>query len=118
MAGAYAGEGKTDAKDARIIADTLRLRGDFRSAGTRAELASEFGLLTSYRRDLVADRVRMVNRLRELLPQETRRRTDPHPGRALPGPAARQRAVGDAPRPAPLRQHPAASRHDMMRAPV
>jgi transposase len=67
MSGAYSGEGKTDAKDAAIIADTLRMRRDFRPVAAAAERASELGLLTSYRRDLVADRVRMVNRLRELL---------------------------------------------------
>lgn len=67
MAGAFAGEGKTDAKDARIIADTARLRRDLTELSTPNELVVELSLLVAHRADLMADWVRGVNRLRELL---------------------------------------------------
>jgi transposase len=67
MSGAYAGEGKTDAKDARIIADQARMRRDFAPLNTPPELVSTLRILTSYRADLIADRVRLINRLRDLL---------------------------------------------------
>lgn len=67
MTGAYRGEGKTDAKDARVIADQARMRRDFVPLRTTPELASTLQLLTGYRRDLMADRVRLINRLRDLL---------------------------------------------------
>lgn len=62
MSGAYRGEGKTDAKDARIIADVARMRRDFRPVEASVELTTGLQLLTGYRRDLMADRVRMLNR--------------------------------------------------------
>lgn len=40
MTGAYRGEGKTDAKDAQIIADLARLRRDFRPIEPSVELTS------------------------------------------------------------------------------
>ncbi|MFF0638002.1 IS110 family transposase [Nocardia sp. NPDC004151] len=67
MTGAYRGEGKTDAKDARVIADQARMRRDFATITATPELMSTLQMLTSYRRDLIADRVRLVNRLRDLL---------------------------------------------------
>ncbi|NGM12468.1 IS110 family transposase [Verrucosispora sp. WMMA2044] len=67
MAGAFAGEGKTDAKDARIIADTARLRRDLTELSTPNELVVEMSLLVAQRADLMGDWVRGVNRLRELL---------------------------------------------------
>ncbi|GAA2144802.1 IS110 family RNA-guided transposase [Actinomadura napierensis] len=68
MAGTYRGEGKTDAKDARIIADTARMRRrDLIPLARPAELVAELRLLTGHRADLIADRVRLVNRLRDLL---------------------------------------------------
>jgi transposase len=67
MTGAYRGEGKTDAKDARVIADLARLRRDFRPIEPTVELASGLQLLVGYRHDLIADRVRLINRLREVL---------------------------------------------------
>jgi transposase len=67
MAGAFAGEGKTDAKDARIIADTARLRRDLTELSTPNELVVELSLLVAQRADLMGDWVRGVNRLRELL---------------------------------------------------
>ncbi|MGW3465974.1 IS110 family transposase, partial [Streptomyces olivaceoviridis] len=67
MTGAYRGEGKTDAKDALVIADQARMRRDFTPIKTPPELVSTLQLLTGYRRDLIADRVRLINRLRDLL---------------------------------------------------
>ncbi|GLW71617.1 IS110 family transposase [Kitasatospora phosalacinea] len=67
MTGAYRGEGKTDAKDALVIADQARMRRDFTPIETPSELVSTLQLLTAYRRDLIADRVRLINRLRDLL---------------------------------------------------
>ncbi|AIV33297.1 IS110 family transposase [Streptomyces coelicoflavus] len=67
MAGAYRGEAKTDARDAYIIAETARHRRDFATIDVPAQLAAELALLTAHRSDLVADRVRMINRLRDVL---------------------------------------------------
>jgi transposase len=67
MAGVFRGEGKTDAKDARIIADTARIRGDLTELTATDELVVELTRLTSYRADVMADWVRGVNRLRALL---------------------------------------------------
>src|SRR2546421_3138024 len=67
MTGAFAGEGKTDAKDARVIADTARLRRDLTELCTPDELVVELSRLVAHRADLMADWVRGVNRLRELL---------------------------------------------------
>lgn len=67
MAGVFRGEGKTDAKDARIIAGTARMRGDLAELAVTDELVVELTRLTSYRADVMADWVRGVNRLRELL---------------------------------------------------
>ncbi len=50
----YRGEAKTDAKDAFVIADVSRLRGDFVPVRVPAELVAELGLLTGHRADLVA----------------------------------------------------------------
>ncbi|MEV0362575.1 IS110 family transposase [Nocardia fusca] len=67
MSGAYRGEGKTDAKDAYVIAETSRHRNDFATIDVPAQLAADLALLTAHRTDLVADRVRMLNRLRDVL---------------------------------------------------
>lgn len=67
MSGAYRGEAKTDARDAYVIADTARLRRDFTSIDVPAQLAADLALLTAHRSDLIADRVRMLNRLRDVL---------------------------------------------------
>ncbi|MET8514523.1 IS110 family transposase [Streptomyces sp. NPDC005077] len=63
----YRGEGKTDARDARVIADQARMRGDLQPVRPGDETMIELKLLTSYRSDLVADRTRTVNRLRSTL---------------------------------------------------
>ncbi|WP_328393367.1 IS110 family transposase [Nocardia sp. NBC_00416] len=67
MSGAYRGEAKTDARDAYVIAETARHRNDFTAIEVPAQLAADLALLTAYRTDLVADRVRMINRLRDVL---------------------------------------------------
>src|SRR4051812_44374962 len=67
MAGAYRGEAKTDARDAYVIAETLRHRGDLAEVELATSLVSELRLLVTHRSDLVGDRVRMVNRLRDVL---------------------------------------------------
>ena len=65
--GAYRGEGKTDARDAAVIADQARMRRDLRPMRPGDELITELKLLTARRADLVADRTRVINRLRSLL---------------------------------------------------
>jgi transposase len=67
MSAAYAGEGKTDAKDAYVIAETARLRRDLTVIDTSTDLVRNLAVLTGHRADLVADRVRMINRLRDLM---------------------------------------------------
>ena len=67
MSTAYTGEGKTDAKDAHVIAETLRLRRDLPIAGQATDLVRNLALLTARRADLIADRVRMINRLRDTM---------------------------------------------------
>jgi len=62
------GEGKTDAKDARVIADQSRMRGsDLPVLHPNDNLITELRILTSHRADLVADRTRTINRLRQQL---------------------------------------------------
>ncbi|WP_030935797.1 IS110 family transposase [Streptomyces sp. NRRL B-24720] len=67
MSGAYRGEAKTDARDAYVIAETARHRRDFAAIDVPAQLAADLALLTARRSDLAADRVRMINRLRDVL---------------------------------------------------
>lgn len=67
MSGAYRGEAKTDARDAYVIAETSRHRRDFTAINVPAQLAADLALLTGHRADLVADRVRLINRLRDVL---------------------------------------------------
>jgi hypothetical protein len=67
MSSAYPGEGKTDAKDAYVIAETARIRGDLPVIDQDSDLVRNLAVLTGYRADLVADRVRMINRLRDLM---------------------------------------------------
>jgi transposase len=62
------GESKTDAKDARVIADQSRMRGeDFPVLRPGDDLITELRMLTAHRADLVADRTRTINRLRQQL---------------------------------------------------
>jgi transposase len=66
-AAGYRGEGKTDARDAAIIADQARMRRDLAPLRPGDEITVELKILTTRRADLVADRTRTVNRLRGLL---------------------------------------------------
>ncbi|MBT2384957.1 IS110 family transposase [Streptomyces sp. ISL-11] len=63
-AGSYRGEGKTDAKDAFVIADQARMRRDLQVMRRGDEIAVDLRILTSRRLDLAADRTRAINRLR------------------------------------------------------
>ena len=63
----YRGEGKTDAKDASVIADQARIRRDLHPLRTGDETVTDLKILTGRRTDLVADRTRTVNRLRAQL---------------------------------------------------
>ena len=66
-AGGYRGEGKTDARDAAIIADQARMRRDLQPLRPGDEITTELKILTARRGDLVTDRTRVINRLRGLL---------------------------------------------------
>jgi transposase len=59
-AAGYRGEGKTDARDAAVIADQARMRRDLQPLRPGDELTAELKLLTARRADLVADRTRTV----------------------------------------------------------
>jgi transposase len=63
----YRGQGKTDARDAHVIADQARMRQDLLPVRLDDEAVIELRLLTEHRADLVADRTRVTNRLRALL---------------------------------------------------
>jgi transposase len=65
--GTVGGEQKSDPKDARVIADQLRLRGDFRVLTRMREDDVELRLLANRRSEIVADQTRRAARLRELL---------------------------------------------------
>ena len=66
-AATYRGDGKTDAKDARIIADQARMRTDLQPVRGADQISTDLRLLTARRTDLVCDRVRAINRLRATL---------------------------------------------------
>lgn len=63
----YRGEAKTDARDAKVIADQSRMRGDLPVLHPGDDLVAELRMLTGRRADLVADRTRTINRLRQQL---------------------------------------------------
>ena len=63
----YRGEGKTDARDAFVIADQARMRRDLRPVRRGDEAAIKLKLLTGRRADPVEDGTRVVNRLRGTL---------------------------------------------------
>ncbi|MGW4690751.1 IS110 family transposase [Streptomyces sp. WAC06614] len=60
----YRGTGKTDAKDATVIADQARMRRDLTTLRPDDEHAIELRVLTGRRADINADRTRRINRLR------------------------------------------------------
>ncbi|MGW2937469.1 IS110 family transposase [Streptomyces sp. NPDC001156] len=65
--GTYRGEGKTDAKDAFVIADQARMRRDLGLLRPGDEIAVDLRILTTRRTDLADDRTRQINRLRAQL---------------------------------------------------
>ncbi|MFF3919195.1 IS110 family transposase [Streptomyces sp. NPDC001852] len=67
VATGYRGDGKTDAKDAYVIADQARMRRDLQPLQEWDEIAVDLKILTARRYDLAADRTRAVNRMREQL---------------------------------------------------
>lgn len=66
-AATYRGDGKTDAKDARIIADQARMRTDLQPVRGADQISVDLRILTARRTDLICDRVRTINRLRATL---------------------------------------------------
>jgi transposase len=62
------GEHKSDPRDARVIADQIRLRGDeLRPVTALTQIDAELRLLAGRRRELVIDQTRRIGRLRDLL---------------------------------------------------
>jgi transposase len=64
---AYRGDGKTDAKDAAVIADQARMRRDLHPFRQRDETTVDLRLLCARRTDLAMDRNRALTRLRHVL---------------------------------------------------
>ncbi len=60
----YRGSGRSDDKDAFIIADKARMRRNLHPMTAGDEIAVDLRILTARRDDLVADRTRAINRLR------------------------------------------------------
>ena len=68
IADLHPGEGKTDARDAYIIADAARaMPHTLRRVGTDDETLAELGVLAGYDDDLAAESTRLTNRLRDAL---------------------------------------------------
>jgi transposase len=63
----YRGESKTDARDARLIADQARMRSDLSELRAGEQELAELQLLLARRRDLITDQGRTITRLREAL---------------------------------------------------
>lgn len=61
------GEHKSDPRDAKVIADQLRLRDDWRQLDQPTDMSLDLRLLVARRRDLVVDQTRRLVRLREML---------------------------------------------------
>jgi transposase len=66
-AATYRGDGKTDAKDARIIADQARMRTDLQPVRGADQISVDLRFLRARRTDLICDRVRSINPLRATL---------------------------------------------------
>jgi transposase len=71
--GTRGGEHKSDPKDARVIADQVRMRDDLRRVERMRDDDVELRLLAGRRSEIVTDQTRRANRIRELL-------TSIHPG--------------------------------------
>ncbi|MDZ4167782.1 MAG: IS110 family transposase [Coriobacteriia bacterium] len=65
--GAFVGANKTDALDARVIAENARMRHDLAVFGVKDDLLVSLRMLVERRKDLVADRTRSITRLRSVL---------------------------------------------------
>ncbi len=66
--GGVGGQAKSDPRDARVIADQLRLRAaDFRPITLESDATAELRLLVGRRADLVTDQTRRISRMRSLL---------------------------------------------------
>jgi transposase len=66
--GGVGGQAKSDPRDARVIADQLRLRAaDFRPVALEDDAIAELRLLVSRRDDLVTDQTRRISRMRSLI---------------------------------------------------
>ncbi len=63
----YRGDGKTDARDAAVIAEQARMRRDLQPIRPPEENVVKLQTLTAHRADLMEDRTRTVNRLRNKL---------------------------------------------------
>src|SRR6266511_4093642 len=62
--GTRGGESKSDPRDARVIADQVRMRRDLRVIEAESELDLDIRLLVGRRRDLVDEQTRRIGRLR------------------------------------------------------
>lgn len=65
--GSVGGENKSDPRDARAIADQVRIRQDLRPIEPSTEIDLEIRLLVGRRRDLVATQTQRLSRLHDLL---------------------------------------------------
>jgi transposase len=64
----YRGESKSDARDARVIADQIRMRWrSLQEVRPREAAAAELRTLVAHRRSLVEEQARVITRLRALL---------------------------------------------------
>ncbi|MDP1872536.1 MAG: IS110 family transposase [Gallionella sp.] len=63
----FPGESKTDARDAFVIAQAVRMRRNLTAFAANPELSAALKFLLSRYKDLIADQTRCVNRLRALL---------------------------------------------------
>jgi transposase len=114
IADLHPGEGKTDARDAYIIADAARtMPHTLRRVGTDDETLAELGVLAGYDDDLAAESTRLTNRLRDALLH-----VHPTLERLLGKHFDRVGVLGllaQAPTPAALRQLDAAAMTEIMR---
>ena len=65
--GAFVGPNKTDALDARVIAENARMRHDLAAFEVKADLLVSMRMLVERRKDLACDRTRQITRLRAML---------------------------------------------------
>jgi transposase len=94
---AYRGESKTDARDARVIADQAPMRSDLSELKPGEQEIAELQLLLARRRDLIIDQSRIVTRLKRgtsVFVSRTgasvgsERQRSPYPPHPLPDPRA------------------------------